>query len=60
MGSVSSQGDDPADPFNWDAIPEQLRGLVSVYERVNAVVKRGRKCDNRVFQADTSLSAIQI
>lgn len=39
--SEQVRGDDPADPFNWDAIPEQLRGLVSVYERVNAVVKRG-------------------
>jgi hypothetical protein len=36
-----ARGDDPSDPYDWDAVPQELRELVTVGETVKAVVKRG-------------------
>lgn len=36
-----ARGDDPADEYDWDAVPEELRSLVNIYETVKAIVKKG-------------------
>lgn len=36
-----ASGDGDADDYDWDAVPEEIRSLVSVYETVKAVVRKG-------------------